>query len=374
MRKDERFNNILNECLDRILKGETVEQCLLIYPEQAKELEPLLRTAKTARIISSVQPRPEFKAEARRQFQAALINVKVKQNELKSQAGHRWHWRWQSGWAIALVVVVVIVLGGGGTIAAASGSMPDSNLYNVKLAAENIQLTLAPGEIAKTTLNAKFADHRTDELVYMATKGDAQEVQIVATRLNTNLSNISQIASGNSGTVSEYNEKTSYEAAPQPALLSDTTQTTDAEANVPASTVNPEQIDSAPKGLTAPMVNAAPTGDRSSSTAPEGTQAVQSDGNADNTVGTPGAGNQTSASNSKLTKYQKLRVIIQENYEKRKQKLLDALKKAAWEVRPPIRQAIIQSDNEYERAMKNLETSENAENFSNNQDLNNTQN
>ena len=220
MRQEERFNNILNECLDRILKGETVEQCLLNYPEQAKELEPLLLTAKAARVISSVQPRPEFKAEARRQFQAALMEMKVNQNERKAHAGRRWQWRWQwrwqSGWAIALVVVVIVVLWGGGTVAAASGSMPDSGLYSVKLATEQVQLALAPGEIAKTQLNAKFADRRTEEIIYTAEKGNAQEVQVVASRLNTNLSNISGLAAGNSQHKSESNAEPAPVVAPQP--------------------------------------------------------------------------------------------------------------------------------------------------------------
>jgi len=35
------FEDILNTCLDRItLKGDTIEQCLESYPEQAVELEP----------------------------------------------------------------------------------------------------------------------------------------------------------------------------------------------------------------------------------------------------------------------------------------------------------------------------------------------
>ena len=75
MNQNEKFNDILNECLDRIFKGETVEQCLQDYPEQAKELEPLLRTAMAARVASTIQPRAEFKARARYEFQTALNDM-----------------------------------------------------------------------------------------------------------------------------------------------------------------------------------------------------------------------------------------------------------------------------------------------------------
>ncbi len=326
MRKEERFNNILNDCLDRILKGETVEQCLLNYPEQAKELEPLLQTAKAARVISSLQPRPEFKAEARRQFQAALIEKQVNQNQSKAHAGQRWQWRWQSGWAIALIVVVMVVLGGGGTVAAASGSMPDSGLYSVKLATEQVQLVLAPGEVAKTQLNAKFADRRTEEIIYTANKGNPQEVQTTVSRLNTNLSNISGLAAGNAQRQNESNAK-------------------------PAPVVAPP-ISGQSKNAPQPMFGAASSASGSASPvapspAADSRSAAQSTGNRDQVYS---------------TKNEKLRKIIQDNYDQRKQKLETALQNSSAGVRPAIRQAIAQSDLEYERALKNLEDNQQAQN------------
>ncbi|GAI42438.1 unnamed protein product, partial [marine sediment metagenome] len=43
MSKEKEFDNILDECLERLLvNGETIEQCLQSYPEQAANLKPLL--------------------------------------------------------------------------------------------------------------------------------------------------------------------------------------------------------------------------------------------------------------------------------------------------------------------------------------------
>jgi len=73
MSKEKEFNNILDECLERLLvKGETIEQCLQTYPEQAANLKPLLQTALATRQAVAIQPRAEFKARARYQFRSAL--------------------------------------------------------------------------------------------------------------------------------------------------------------------------------------------------------------------------------------------------------------------------------------------------------------
>ena len=83
MKQDKQFDNILNECLDRVLRGETIERCLQSYPDQARELEPLLRTALAAKQAVYIQPRAEFKAQARYAFNSAL-------REMQDKTAHRW--------------------------------------------------------------------------------------------------------------------------------------------------------------------------------------------------------------------------------------------------------------------------------------------
>ncbi|PKH47088.1 hypothetical protein KKB3_00176, partial [Dehalococcoides mccartyi] len=67
------FNNILNECLDRILiNGQDLESCLRLYPDQAVELAPLLKTAiGIERVAGRCTPSPVFKARARYEFMSA---------------------------------------------------------------------------------------------------------------------------------------------------------------------------------------------------------------------------------------------------------------------------------------------------------------
>ena len=68
----EGFEDILNECIDCLLRGESLEQCLQRYPEQAAELRPLLQVALAAQQASAIEPRAEFKAQARYQFHSLL--------------------------------------------------------------------------------------------------------------------------------------------------------------------------------------------------------------------------------------------------------------------------------------------------------------
>ena len=77
MSNEKEFDNILDECLERLLvKGETIEQCLQDYPQYAGEIEPLLQTAMATKKALAIQPGVEFKARARYQFQSVLKEAK----------------------------------------------------------------------------------------------------------------------------------------------------------------------------------------------------------------------------------------------------------------------------------------------------------
>jgi len=188
MRKSKEFDNILDECLERLLvKGETIEQCLASYPEQAAELELLLRTALAAKNASAIQPRPEFKARARYEFRSAL-------QEAKTKRGRRF-FVWQPRWATAVAIVLILLLAGSGTVAAAGNSMPDGTLYPVKLATEQVRVRLTPSDIGKAQLYANFADKRVIEIAHMAEEGKPELVERTAQRLDAHLVMIALLVS-----------------------------------------------------------------------------------------------------------------------------------------------------------------------------------
>jgi hypothetical protein len=190
--KNKEFDNILNDCLERLLvQGESLEQCLERYPAQAAELKPLLETALEAREASAIQPRPDFRARARYQFHSALKEMAAGKS--------RTSWGWFPRWATVVAVVLVLVLAGGGTVVAADSSMPDSPLYSVKLATEQARLTLTPSQMGKARLCAELADRRVAEIAYMAEKGDAEQVVIITGRLDDKLDLLVVLIEGRGG-------------------------------------------------------------------------------------------------------------------------------------------------------------------------------
>jgi hypothetical protein len=186
--KNKEFENILDECLERIvLGGETLEQCLERYPEQADELKPLLETVLAVKKASAVEPRPDFKARASYQFRSALGE--------KAAPKRRPFFGWLPRWATALTIVLIVLLAGGGTVVAAANSMPDSILYPVKLATEEVRLAFTPSQLGKARLCSSFADERVAEIVYMAEKGDAESVEATTERLDDRLETLTVLVS-----------------------------------------------------------------------------------------------------------------------------------------------------------------------------------
>ena len=103
------FDRILDECIDRINRGEGVESTLADYPDYAEQLKPLLQTTLTAREAYSFVPSPGTKRAARERFNAALEALEQRREE--RQARFTWLLGWSRVWATAAVVILIAVMG-----------------------------------------------------------------------------------------------------------------------------------------------------------------------------------------------------------------------------------------------------------------------
>jgi len=72
MTKD--LDTLLDECIDRMNEGESLEECLAGYPEHAKELGPLLRAVRNVHDVCSVVPGATATSAARQRLDAALVS------------------------------------------------------------------------------------------------------------------------------------------------------------------------------------------------------------------------------------------------------------------------------------------------------------
>lgn len=187
MGKEKEFNDILDECLDRLMfNGETLEQCLADYPQYANELKPLLEASLITSQISSLEPDQEFKAKARNE----LFTVLEESDQKRSRSLFRFGW--QPRWTGVVAGIVALLIATGGTAAASMGSMPDDFLYPVKRATEQVQLAFTFTNLGKAEAYARMADRRVEEIIYMANENDIDEIEILAASLDSNLNNIAE--------------------------------------------------------------------------------------------------------------------------------------------------------------------------------------
>ncbi len=97
------FDKILDECIDRINHGETVEACLADYPAHSSQLEPLLKAMTQTKAAYSFVPSLDDKRTARQRFYAAL--EKRRQPSLWQKVLAR-----RFAWATMTAVVVISII------------------------------------------------------------------------------------------------------------------------------------------------------------------------------------------------------------------------------------------------------------------------
>ena len=256
------IEEILNECLEAILHGESVESCLAKYPEHAKDLEPLLRIAFAGSKSSSTDPHPELKSETKRSLEAfsddpqtqsqleeafghcldllleghsiqqclarypqyssvlgPLLQITVAlqrtfelkarpefkeatRQRLSSQVAKRkprgflaWlpSLKWTYPKTVALAAVVVVVIVGASAIKASSDSKPDDLLYPVKEFTEDVQMVMATSNSEEAELHLELADRRTHEMVAMVQEGDLDKANSLAQEVSDHLERVSEL-------------------------------------------------------------------------------------------------------------------------------------------------------------------------------------
>ena len=103
------FNKILDECVDRLNRGETVEDCLAIYPEHAGELEPLLQVVFEAQKAYKLTPSPTAKMAGKKRLNAAIEALEHRQKRRRPWS--QWFMGRPRVWATAAAVILIALIG-----------------------------------------------------------------------------------------------------------------------------------------------------------------------------------------------------------------------------------------------------------------------
>lgn len=185
--RDSHFDNIVNDCLERIGTGESVASCLARYPEQADELAPILQMGQATMDVSRVaKPSAASRARGMARMQAALEEGRHRRRRWQMP---RVFWRpISTPIAAAFAVVFLTVVAAGGTTVASADSIPGEPLYPVKSIRERVEERIARSNERKAQVHAKLARERGREMRELIVRGRIYEAEVVAVRLNRHLS------------------------------------------------------------------------------------------------------------------------------------------------------------------------------------------
>lgn len=185
------FEHVLNICLDRLQKGDTLQACLASYPAHASRLAPLLRVAALLE-TPDIEPMPakDFRAgEARFLAHAAQLRARRQQVPPPRQGGILSNLLGSTRRLVVASMVSVLLLCGvlsAGTVSAASASLPGSRLYPVKRAAEALVSSVAFTPRLQTRVHLAWADRRLREVeALMARDGVADQSALAALEQET---------------------------------------------------------------------------------------------------------------------------------------------------------------------------------------------
>jgi len=191
------LDRVLNECVERMVKGASVQDCLEAYPDRAEELRSLLLTA--ARLQGSLGTRPTQQgreAGRRRLLEAIASGVERRR---RAFPGVSRPWR---AAGVALSGILVLFLSGAGVVWASSDSLPDETLYPVKRTVERVRYSWPlQSDDARAQYSADLAARRGGELVEMARRHKERHLEPLSQRIERNLERTTEISVGNAGEV-----------------------------------------------------------------------------------------------------------------------------------------------------------------------------
>ena len=181
----EKIENILNDCLERMAKGEELQHCIERYPEHKDELVPMLRIAEiTMQSAKDISYNEEVRARCMARFNVALVTRN------KSSK-----WLFLSFFsqplarpliASMMAVFVVIVAAGGSTIAA-EDTVPGDTLYWVKTTRENVTLVMPRSDMEKAEVHAQLATRRGEEIQRLIALGRFIEAELMMNKFKHHL-------------------------------------------------------------------------------------------------------------------------------------------------------------------------------------------
>jgi len=148
------LETVLDICLSQIEDGESnIDECLALYPEQAAELEPLLKAATKLSRGREVIPDPAYKARTR-----AKLSIYMQQNPQRKRVSPVF-------WRIAIGVMTMLIAFLATGTSFAQSALPGDQLYNWKLTSENVWRMTSSDQLG---VDLTLSNRRVQEIVVVS--------------------------------------------------------------------------------------------------------------------------------------------------------------------------------------------------------------
>ena len=159
------FDSILDECLLSMQHGDSLDACLDRYPSHADRLRPLLALADKVGRTPPNLPRPWQQATAWHRVKQRADELRAPPPGVRVQLPFA---AWLRPVAITAAVLAAFFGVTGGTALAAQNSLPDSPLYRVKLATEEVRLLFVFDDTREAEILIDQSNERMDEILTLA--------------------------------------------------------------------------------------------------------------------------------------------------------------------------------------------------------------
>jgi LysM repeat protein len=155
--------NAFDDCVDRLATGQSIEECLRLYPQYEALFRPLLETGQVVRRLQ-LNPLEVTQAQAvgRSRLDAALREPYIVPRQ-----------RTYPILRLAAVLLIGFLVFTGGAAAYSQSSLPGDALYGLKLFTENAQLNFSADADA---LQESFAARRLAEIQSLFAAGRSEKV------------------------------------------------------------------------------------------------------------------------------------------------------------------------------------------------------
>ncbi len=164
------LHDALENCLQAIERGATVEAALRRYPKLARELRPLLLAAVSARDAARLHVPLDVRRRGRSMLQQRAAELE------ESRVSPRRIIPFFPRLAITGIVAAALVLTSTGLVSASSASIPGDQLYPVKRTWESVQLLFVFNPQQHDLMESSFEQERLDEISELLGKRKAESI------------------------------------------------------------------------------------------------------------------------------------------------------------------------------------------------------